>query len=138
MEEENLVRPTTTRRRFLASAGALAALGGSAAAAPASRRPNVVLILADDLGYECLGCNGSAAYKTPHLDELARTGARFTHCYSQPLCTPTRVQMMTGRYNFRNYTVFGILRQGEHTFAHMAKDAGYATGVFGKWQLAAG
>jgi len=127
-----------SRRHFLAWTGAAAgALAAPAGAAP-QRRPSVILIMADDLGYECIGANGSASYKTPHLDELARTGARFTHCYSQPLCTPTRVQIMTGRYNFRNYTRFGTLRQGEATFAHMAKDAGYATGVFGKWQLAGG
>ena len=124
------------RRTFLASTGA-AALAASAGAA-SERRPNVVLMMADDLGYECIGANGSASYRTPHLDDLARAGARFTHCYSQPLCTPTRVQIMTGRYNFRNYEQFGQLRKGEHTFAHMAKDAGYATGVFGKWQLDGG
>ena len=127
------------RRRFLASTGAAAAaLAATPHAEAKAKRANVVLIMADDLGYETLGCNGSASYKTPHLDELARTGARFTHCYSQPLCTPTRVQIMTGRYSFRNYTRFGTLRQGEHTFAHMARDAGYVTGCFGKWQLAGG
>lgn len=107
----------------------------SAQAQPTAARPNIVLIMADDLGYECLGVNGSADYRTPHLDRLAHTGARFTHFYTTPLCTPTRVQLMTGRYNFRNYQRFGILPQGEKTFAHMLKAAGYATGVAGKWQL---
>jgi arylsulfatase A len=115
------------------------ALSGVLTAAVAgSLKPNVLLILADDLGYEGLSCNGSLSYQTPHLDRLAEEGARFTQCYSQPLCTPTRVQIMTGRYYFRNYVRFGTLAQGERTFAHMAKEAGYATAVAGKWQLGAG
>lgn len=96
---------------------------------------NIVLIMADDLGYECLGCYGSTSYKTPFLDELARTGMRFERCYSQPLCTPSRVQIMTGQYNFRNYTEFGILDPKQKTFGHLLQKAGYATCVAGKWQL---
>ena len=80
--------------------------------------PNIVFIMADDLGYEGLSCNGSLSYSTPNLDQLAEDGMRFTHCYSQPVCTPTRVQIMTGRYNFRNYTQFGFLNLNEKTFAH--------------------
>ena len=126
------------RRRFLKLAGL--SLIGSHASSPvwAQRthsKPNVVLIMADDLGYECLSCYGSSSYSTPNLDELARGGARFIHCYSQPLCTPTRVQIMTGRYNFRNYSQFGKLNQEEKTFGHMMKQAGYKTCVAGKWQL---
>lgn len=98
-------------------------------------RANVLLILADDLGMECLGCYGGTSYKTPHLDRLAATGVRFTHAYAQPLCTPTRVQLMTGKYNFRNWRAFGIMDPKERTFAHMMKEAGYATCVSGKWQL---
>lgn len=56
---------------------------------------NIVLIMADDVGIEGLGCYGGSDYRTPHLDELARTGFRFTHAYSQPLCTPTRLQIMS-------------------------------------------
>jgi arylsulfatase A len=99
------------------------------------RRPNVVLIMADDLGYECLGCYGSTSYQTPVLDRLAATGVRFDHAYSQPLCTPSRVQIMTGQYNFRNYKAFGIIDPNETTFAHLLRHAGYATCVVGKWQL---
>ena len=102
------------------------------------RRPNIVLILADDLGHECLGCYGGTSYKTPVLDELARTGMRFEHCYSQPLCTPSRVQLMTGKYNIRNYTVFGSLDPKETTFGHILKKSGYATCIAGKWQLYGG
>lgn len=104
----------------------------------AAERPNVVIILADDLGYECIGANGSTSYKTPHLDRLAATGVRFEHCYAQPLCTPTRVQLMTGQYNVRNYVRFGLLDPAQTTFAHLLKQAGYATCIAGKWQLSNG
>jgi arylsulfatase A len=96
---------------------------------------NLILIVADDLGHETLGCNGGESYRTPHLDKLAAHGLRFEHCYSQPICTPTRVQIMTGLYNDRNYTQFGELRRGEVTFAHLLKEKGYATAIAGKWQL---
>lgn len=101
-------------------------------------KPNVILIMADDLGYEALSCNGGQSYQSPNLDKLARTGMRFTHCYVNPLCTPTRVALMTGLYNSRNYVRFGTLKHGEKTFGHMMRDAGYATCVVGKWQLGDG
>jgi len=104
-------------------------------APPAGRAPNIVLIMADDFGYECVTANGGQSYQTPHLDRLAAGGMRFEHCHVQPLCTPTRVQLMTGLYNVRNYVNFGTLRRSETTFAHVLKKAGYATGVCGKWQL---
>ncbi|MCL4112932.1 UNVERIFIED_CONTAM: hypothetical protein GTU68_040487 [Idotea baltica] len=91
--------------------------------------------MADDMGYECLSCNGSASYKTPHLDQLAAEGIRFTQCYSQPICTPSRVKLMTGRYNFRNYQEFGYLKPTETTFGHVLQKAGYQTCIAGKWQL---
>ena len=69
------------------------------------------------------------------LDSLAETGMRFEHGYAQPLCTPSRVQIMTGIYNVRNYTKFKVLPRGEKTFAHLLKKAGYATCIAGKWQL---
>jgi arylsulfatase A-like enzyme len=93
--------------------------------------------MADDLGHECLSCYGSLSCQTPYLDKLAQTGVQFTHCFSQPLCTPSRVQIMTGQYNFRNYTEFGALHPKEITFGHILKKAGYTTCVAGKWQLAA-
>ncbi|MFP6905234.1 MAG: sulfatase-like hydrolase/transferase, partial [Verrucomicrobiota bacterium] len=68
-----------------------------------ARKPNIVLIMADDIGIEGFGCYGGTSYQTPHIDHLAKTGLRFTHAYSQPLCTPTRVQFMTGKYNQRNW-----------------------------------
>lgn len=103
--------------------------------ATAADKPNIILILADDLGYECIGANGGESYPTPNLDRLAATGVRFEHCYSQPLCTPTRVQLMTGQYNVRNYVRFGFLDPNQKTFAHLFKDAGYSTCIVGKWQL---
>nr|WP_299385902.1 sulfatase-like hydrolase/transferase [Allomuricauda sp.] len=97
--------------------------------------PNIILIMADDLGYETLGVHGSNSYKTPNLDQLAADGMRFNHCYSTPLCTPSRVQLMTGKYNFRNYIGFGLLDPKEKTFGHYLQEAGYKTYVAGKWQL---
>lgn len=101
----------------------------------AASRPNIVLIMADDLGYETIGANGGTSYKTPVLDRLAATGARFEHCYVQPLCTPTRVQLMTGLYNVRNYINFGNMDPKAVTFGNLFQQAGYATCIAGKWQL---
>ena len=100
-----------------------------------AKQPNVLLIMADDVGIEGFGCYGGSSYETPHIDKLAEGGLRFTHAYSQPLCTPTRVQIMTGRYNHRNWSYFGILDPAEKTFGHLMKDAGYKTCISGKWQL---
>ena len=100
-----------------------------------TKKPNVILILADDLGYETLGCNGGLSYKTPNLDQLASQGIRFTQCHANPLCSPSRLSLMTGQYNFRNYEYFGYLNPFFKTFANLMKDAGYATAVAGKWQL---
>ncbi|HVK05065.1 MAG TPA: sulfatase-like hydrolase/transferase, partial [Armatimonadaceae bacterium] len=120
------------RREFVTTAAMTVPLLASPLTASARRQgerrrrpPNVVLILADDLGYECLRCNNPASpYRTPRLDALAASGVRFTNAHATPLCTPTRVQMMTGKYNFRNYTEFGALKKGEETFAHLLRGAG--------------
>ena len=100
-----------------------------------AERPNVILIMVDDFGYECITANGGQSYQTPNIDQLAASGLRFENCHVQPLCTPTRVQMMTGRYNIFNYLQFGTLPRTETTFGHLFKNAGYATGICGKWQL---
>tara|TARA_R110002124_G_scaffold157576_5_gene324660 strand:+ start:1108 stop:2427 length:1320 start_codon:yes stop_codon:yes gene_type:complete len=99
------------------------------------RDPNVIIIMADDMGFECLGAYGSTVYKTPHLDSLAKNGILFENCVSQPLCTPSRVKLMTGKYNYRNYEKFGYLNPAEYTFGNLMKDAGYKTCISGKWQL---
>ncbi len=98
-------------------------------------RPNIILIMADDIGYECLGSYGSTSYKTPVLDALAMQGVKFDNCVSQPLCTPSRVKIMTGQYNYRNYDYFGNLNTNQYTFGNLMQDAGYETCITGKWQL---
>jgi arylsulfatase A len=130
------------RRDFLKTLGCGAAAlamqgcnGASGFSSGKSAKPNIILIMADDIGYECFGCYGSASYKTPVLDGMAERGMRFEHCYSQPLCTPSRVKIMTGQYNFRNYTNFGVLDPKQKTFGHLLQGCGYATCVVGKWQL---
>lgn len=107
---------------------------GALAALP-RKKPNILLILADDIGYECLGVNGGESYKTPNLDKLAKTGMRFDQAYVQPLCTPSRVQIMTGQSNVRNYVGFGKINPNDPTFASLLKQAGYTTCMVGKWQL---
>ena len=99
------------------------------------QKPNVILIMADDMGYECLSVNGATAYQTPYLDKMATFGMRFTNVFSQPLCTPSRVKIMTGKHNYRNYEHFGYLNSNQKTFGNLRKDAGYKTCISGKWQL---
>lgn len=101
----------------------------------AAERPNIILIMADDIGVEGIGCYGGLSYQTPKLDRLATQGVRFTHAYAQPLCTNTRVQLMTGLYNNRNWLYFGILDPRAKTIGHYMQDAGYNTCIAGKWQL---
>jgi arylsulfatase A len=107
----------------------------STVAMATKRPPNVVLILADDLGYECLGAYGGTSYKTPNLDKLAATGMRFERCYAQPVCTPSRVQLLTGIYNVRNYIADHMLETNVVTIANVLKDGGYGIAIAGKWQL---
>jgi arylsulfatase A len=119
----------------------------------AADRPNIILIMADDMGWECVSAYREVIakynypkakagtkdhYRTPHIDQLAAGGMRFDHSYSQPICTPSRVQMMTGIYNQRNYIKFGLLDPKARTFGHVMKSAGYKTCVVGKWQLLGG
>jgi arylsulfatase A len=98
-------------------------------------KPNVILVMADDMGYECLSCYGSLSYNTPVLDSLASKGILFGQCHSQPLSTPSRVKLMTGLYNYRNYDYFGHLNNDQYTFGSLMKEAGYSTCIAGKWQL---
>ena len=105
---------------------------------PGKERPNIIVMMADDIGYECLSCYGSEMYQTPHIDKLAASGIRFNHAHSQPICTPSRVQIMTGIYNNRNYLKFGVLDPEAKTFGNYMQEAGYKTCIAGKWQLKGG
>jgi len=121
--------------KFTSTLTTLAALLLGVFNVQANDRPNVILIMADDMGYEALSSNGSESCKSPNLDKLASNGVRFTNGFSNPICTPSRVKLMTGQYNVRNYVKFGWLDREQTTFAHQLKAAGYATAIAGKWQL---
>jgi len=113
-----------------------------ASSALGASRPNVIVIMADDIGAEGLACYGSTIYTTPHLDRMASEGVRFNNAYATPLCTPTRVMIMSGLYpNRTGYKALmgkasGCRLPAEiKTFGHYFKDAGYKTAIAGKWQL---
>ena len=107
----------------------------------ATAKPNIVYILADDLGFAELSCNGSDRYKTPNIDALANAGVRFTRFYTVPLCGPSRALILTGRYGFRSGAVTQdacktIIRTGEKAevmIPTVLKKAGYASALIGKW-----
>ena len=99
------------------------------------KQPNIIMIMADDLGFECINSYGGTSYKTPFLTELAATGMQFENCHSQPICTPSRVRLMTGRSNKKNHIQFGFLDPKEKTFSQVLRKEGYATLIAGKWQL---
>jgi arylsulfatase A len=129
--------------KSLSLAGAALAMvaGSGVQAADAPARPNIIVILADDIGIDGIGCYGSDRFKdtTPHLDSLARSGLRFERCYSTPLCGPTRCLIMTGRYGFRtggltNQTAGNAKFQNEPSLAKILQQAGYVTGMAGKWR----
>lgn len=104
----------------------------------AADRPNIVLIMADDVGVDAIGCYGGRSHRTPNIDRLALFGVRFNHCYSMPSCHPTRIALLTGRYPRRlGNPRWGSFPRSEepHTIANVLKQAGYATAVAGKWQL---
>ncbi|MFM1767513.1 MAG: Arylsulfatase [Verrucomicrobiota bacterium] len=132
--------------RLLAALPALLGAGPILAAPAASappRPPNVVLIFCDDLGYGDLGCYGAKGYRTPHLDQLARDGMRFTDFYvPQAVCSASRAALLTGCYPNRVGILGALgpnarvgLHSNEWTLAEMLRERGYATAVYGKWHL---
>lgn len=119
---------------------AASAPGPCPAADDPARRPNVVLILTDDQGFGDLGRHGNPVLRTPHLDRLASESVAVRAFYVAPVCAPTRASLLTGRYNYRTrvtdtYLGRALMDPDEVTLAEMLRDAGYRTGIFGKWHL---
>lgn len=119
-----------------------AILACSAGTVLAQPRPNVLLIMTDDQGYGDIGVHGNDVIHTPNLDELARESTEMTHFYVNPNCSPTRASLMTGRWNLRTgvsgvHSTEHMLNTDEVTIAEMFSEAGYRTGIFGKWHLGA-
>lgn len=107
---------------------------------PEPQRPNVIIIITDDLGYGDLGINGNPHVKTPVIDDFASESIRFNQFYVSPVCAPTRASLMTGRYSLRTgvrdtYNGGAVMAADEFTLAEMLKRGGYRTGIFGKWHL---
>src|SRR5690242_3070057 len=124
-----------SRRAFLSAA---AASSMAQTVNRSSRKPNFVIFLADDLGCHDIGAWGATDLRTPNIDALAASGARFTNWYAAaPVCAPSRAALLTGRYPIRA----GVpnngppLKPSEQTIASLVKPAGYSTGIFGKWHL---
>ena len=114
--------------------------GSAASPLKAQQTPNVILIMTDDQGIGDLGVMGNRVIDTPHLDRLAGQSAWLTNFYVHPVCAPTRACLLTGRYNYRTraidtYIGRAMLEPEELTIAEVLRDAGYATGIFGKWHL---
>lgn len=134
--------------RIIASIAIVAALNTwCRAAEPVSSssasRPNIIFVLADDLGLDGVSCYGADTHKTPNIDALASSGTRFTTCYAAPLCGPSRCLLMSGRYAFRTGGITnqswrpngpGAKSADEYPVARILKEAGYATGQAGKWR----
>ena len=102
--------------------------------------PNIIVVMPDDMGYGDLGATGNKVIRTPNLDQLAADAASLTNFYVSPVCSPTRASLMSGRYNYRTRVIDtfkgrSMMEPEEVTVAEALRDAGYATGIFGKWHL---
>ena len=105
-----------------------------------SKTPNVVLILTDDQGYGDIACHGNSVLNTPNLDHMYSNSVRLTDFHVDPMCSPSRAALLTGRYSARTgvwSTLTGryIMREDENTLAEVFSSSGYRTGMFGKWHL---
>lgn len=130
--------------RFFAIAASVAifahALDPHSVRAESSDQPNIVIVMTDDQGYGDLSCHGNPTLKTPALDLLYQQSIRLTNYHVSPTCSPTRAALLTGHYSNRTgvwHTILGrsLLRENEITLGQYFQDAGYATGMFGKWHL---
>ena len=122
-------------RKLMSSVVLLSVLLGNSFAA---ERPNIIVVMADDVGFDAIGSYGGQSYPTPHIDALAKSGLKGMHCYSMPVCHPTRITFMTGQYprHVQN-PKWGSFPQAleKQTIASTMQQAGYRTVVTGKWQL---
>jgi arylsulfatase/arylsulfatase A len=130
----------TASRLGLRLIAMLFAVLGAAGMSAAASRPNVLLVITDDQGYGDLGCHGNPVLKTPRIDAFAKQATQLTSFYVSPVCSPTRSSLFTGRYNYRTGVVDtfvgrSMMHPDEVTLAEMLRDAGYRTGLFGKWHL---
>ncbi len=118
-------------------------LGNTGRSRAQQARPNILFLLADDLGFADVGFTGGTEIRTPEIDELAASGTRLTHFYVQPVCTPTRAALMTGRYPMRYGLQIAVIRPtsqfglslDERTLPRALREAGYVTAIDGKWHL---
>ncbi|HUY91595.1 MAG TPA: arylsulfatase [Pirellulales bacterium] len=125
---------------FLAALALVFATGATHAVAGSDAKPNIIIVMPDDVGYGDYACLGSPIVKTPAADAFWRESVRFTHFHVSPTCAPTRSALMTGRHEFENGVTHTILERERltleaTTLAQMLKSAGYVTGIFGKWHL---
>src|SRR5579884_1540938 len=151
----SLPKPPMDLARTLASLTIFFSLAAAGAAAESPKRPNIVVVLADDLGWADLGCYGADLIESPNIDRLASEGVRFTDAYAMPVCSPSRATLLTGKHAARlHITIWAEgslqgptnrkllqaesrhnLPHSEITLARLLHDAGYLTALVGKWHL---
>ena len=127
-------------RAAIFSLSFLCVLASNTALAAAPSRPNIVVIMPDDIGYGDFACLGNPVIRTPNIDALWRESVRFTDFHVSPTCAPTRAALLTGRHEFKNGVTHTIYERERltlraTTLAQVLKSAGYKTGIFGKWHL---
>lgn len=138
MDRRDFLKAAMLAAAALSVPGSVMAADSALTTAPKGDKPNIIFILSDDVGWGDIGCFGSDHYKTPKIDALAKSGIKFTQCYSTPLCGPSRCEIMTGRYPFRtgmisNQSAPALLPPTEIMMPKVLKPAGYVTASVGKW-----